>query len=163
MEDFALNDFYSYRLYEQGAGQSRRIVELITRAKGERMVRSKTAVEGLDWDGETLCFVRIGTSSVNAVPTFGLGVNWVPADAEPEIERSSTAFSKPEVMALAGTRFRHGRSLTARMTEEQRKNRKDRRGKQLGPEDIVERATNKAKAWSQIPVLLDRVREVAGL
>lgn len=149
-------DFLSYRLYEQGAGLGRRIVRLVTRSQGERMVRSKTAQAGLDWDGETLCFQLIDASAVSAVPTF------VPMQAL-EIERSSTAFSQPEVMAIAGNQFRHGRSLTSRMTEEQRKNRKDRRGKQLPPEDLAERAANKLQAWGQLPALLDRVREVATL
>jgi len=156
-------DFTSYRLYERGAGQSRRIVALISLAKGECMVRSKTAQAGLDWDGETPCFERIGTSMASAVPTFVLGQGLASVDSDLPFEPSSTAFSEPEVQAIAGSRFRHGRSLTVRMTEEQRQNRKDRRGKKLPPEDLTERATNKIKAWQQIPALMDRFHEVAAI
>jgi hypothetical protein len=156
-------DYKSYRLYEQGAGQSRRIVGLITRAAGERMVRSKTAHAGLDVDGKTLCFERIETSSENAVPTFIAANKPAPIDVEISVEVSSTAFSKAEVQAIAGSNFRHGRSRTARMTDEQRKQRKNKYGRPLAPEDLTERALNKVNAWSQIPVLLDRVREVAAV
>jgi hypothetical protein len=156
-------DYKSYRLYEQGVGQSRRIVGLVTRANGERMVRSKTAQAGLDVDGETLCFERIEASAVNAVPTFIVANKPTTIDVAIPMEVSSTAFSKAEVQAIAGSNFRHGRSRTARMTEEQRKQRKDKSGRPLAPEDLTERALNKRNAWSQIPVLLDRVREVAAL
>ena len=165
-------DFTSYRLYELGATGSRRISELITRAKGERMVRSKTAAAGLDLDGKTLCFMRIDASNANAVPAI-VRANKPVSTEELPIEVSSTAFSIPEMDAVAGTRFKHGRSRTASMSEYQREARVKRiydesvarngYGVKAKPEDMVERATNKAKAWQQIPVLMDRMREVASL
>jgi len=169
-------DFKLYRLYEQGAGPGRRVVKLVTRSQGERMVRSKTAQQGLDWDGVTLCFQLIDTRASGAVPTYqeknkgsfsNLSIDEMPA------EISSAAFSQPEMMAIAGTKFRHGRSRTARMSEQQRRARVQRiyddgvlrngstiRGIKVKPEDLVERATNKFRAWQQIPVLMDRFREV---
>jgi hypothetical protein len=36
-------------------------------------------------------------------------------------------------------------------------------GLKVGPEDLVERATNKYNAWATLPVLMDRFREVASL
>jgi hypothetical protein len=154
-------DFTSYRLYERGAGPRGRIVGLISRAKGERMVRSKTAQAGLDWDGETLCFERIGTGAASAVPTF-VPARPVLEPSELPIERSSTGFTQPEMNAIAGTNFRYGRSRTSGMTEEQRQSRLDRRGKRLPEEDLVETATNKLRAWQQLgPALQQLVREAA--
>jgi hypothetical protein len=164
-------DFKSYRLYEQGAGL-RRVVKLITRTEGERMVRSETAQEGLDWDGVTLCFQLIGASAASAVPTFvprsKMGITG--------LETPNTAFSQPEVLAIAGTKFKHGRSRTKRMSDAQREDRARRiyddgivrngarvYGLKVGPEDLVERATNKYNAWATLPVLMDRFREVASL
>jgi hypothetical protein len=157
-------DFKSYRLYEQGAGQQLRVVELITRAAGERMVRRKTALAGVDVDGETLCFQLVEARSSSAVPAF------VPQSALglAGLETPNTAFSQPEMLAIAGTNFKHGRSRTARMNDAQREERARRiydetfgRVK-VGPEDLVESATNKFKAWAQLPVLQDRFRVVDG-
>jgi hypothetical protein len=164
----------SYRLYEPGAGLgARRIVGLISRASGERMVRGKTAQAGLDWDGETLCFERIDASAARAVPTF------VPAGARrgddegPVLERSSTAFSQPELMAIAGGNFKGGKSRTERMSEAQRVARQERiydeslrttgRIVKAKPEDLVERANNKQRAWERMGPALQEllVGEVA--
>lgn len=154
-------DTTSYRLYEITPNGSRRIAELISRAKAERLVRSKSATEAVDWDGKTTCYFRMVQPKGSKAFRLGMAPVFVPV-AEAESERSNTAFSKPEVSALAGTNFRHGRSLTARMTEEQRQNRKNRHGKRLPTEDVVERATNKKKAWELMgPALQELVREVA--
>lgn len=153
-------DFRSYRLYEPGLNGGSRIVGLISRVKGERMVRKETAETGVDEDGETLCFrlkdiQRLGKRDslvfANAKP-----VTQFPADAEP----SSTVFSQGELMALAGRTFKHGRSRTARMSDEQRAQRKDKYGRQLALEDLVERATNKFTVWAELgPALKELVHE----
>lgn len=169
-------DYRSYRLYEQGAGPTKRFVKLITRVEGERMVRSKTALEGLDWDGVTPCFRLIDASAAGAVPTMKKSAKPFSNDDHVPAEVSSAAFSQPEMMAIAGTKFKHGRSRTARLNEEQREARVQRiydegllrngatvRGIKVKPEDTVERATNKYRAWATIPALMDRVRVVASL
>lgn len=158
-------DFSSYRLYEQGAGSSRRrIVELITRAKGERMVRSATARAGLDWDGKTLCFERIDTSAASVVPAFVVANMPAPMEQDLSADISNPAFAKAEVQAIAGRWFKHGRSRTARMTDEQRANRKGRYGMPLPPVDLVERAVNKYEGYKLLgPALQELVREVACL
>jgi hypothetical protein len=167
-------DFQSYRLYELGATGSRRISELITRAKGERMVRSKTAEAGLDLDGKTLCFMRLDASSANAVPTIVPPKKLARSAEELPAEISSAAFSIPEMSAVAGTKFRHGRSRTARMSEQQRQSRVERifedsiarngYGIRAKPEDMVERATNKYLGFQTLgPAFQDLIREVASL
>jgi hypothetical protein len=143
-------DFKSYRLYEQGAVSSRRVVALISRAKGERMVRSMTAQAGLDRDGETLCFHLLEASSACAVPTFVPKNTNVTLTDEAIAEVSSAAFARAEVQAIAGRWFKHGSSRTARMNEEQRKNRRNQYGIPLPPVDLVERATQKYEHWQEI-------------
>lgn len=155
-------DYTSYRLYDISLDGSRRIAELISGAKAGRMVRAGTVTEAIDWDGKTPCFLRMDkASAVMARPVFAPKTI---ALEDAEAERSNTAFSKPEVMALAGRHFRHGRSRTARMAEHQREQRRDMRGRRLPAEDIVERATNKYDAWAQLgPALKELVREVPSL
>lgn len=161
-------DFKSYRLYEQGADSQWRIVRLVSRDEGERMVDSETAQAGLDWDGVTLCFQLNEASRVSVVPASSrTKISGV------EIDPSNSAFSQPEIMAIAGTKFKHGRSRTASMNEPQREARAKRIYEasllkpsypvKVGPEDMVERATNKMDAWARMPVLMDRFREVATL
>jgi hypothetical protein len=148
-------DYKSYRLYEKRAGQELRLVELVTRAKGERMIMAKTAEAGFDVDGVTLCFQLTRTAATTTTSQSAMGMTG--------LETTNAAFTLPEMDAIAGVNFKHGRSRTARMSEQQRKERKDKYGIPLPPEDRVEKATNKYKAWAQIPVLMDRVRVVASL
>lgn len=146
----------SHRVYEEHSSGSFRILELVSLESARRMVKTKAVNEALEQDGVTPCFVRV---KIAGRPKLPLGVRFVNPQ-EPALERSSTAFTLPEMNALAGTKFKHGSSLTAKMTEEQRKARKDRRGRQLPPEDLVERATKKKQAWEQLgPALQDLVRE----
>jgi hypothetical protein len=165
-------DFGSYRLYEQGAGPEPRIVRLVTRDEGECMVHSETALAGVDRDGRTLCFLLQEASAASAVPTYRetkKSSKLTGMDLEP----SNAVFTRPEMMAIAGSNFKHGRSRTASMNELQREARAKRIYEasllktscpvKVGPEDMVERATNKMKAWAQIPVLQDRMRTVASL
>lgn len=170
---FEMIDYKSYRLYEQGDGPTRRFVKLVTRVEGERMVRGNMAQAGLDHDGETLCF-RLTEASVAATVRKAIPAGYQDNDMPAEI--SSAAFSQPEMMAIAGTKFKHGRSRTARMSEEQRQARVKRiyddglvrngatvRGVKVKPEDMVERATNKFRGFALYPMLMDRVRVVAAI
>lgn len=164
-------DFNSYRLYEPGAGPTKRFVKLVTRGEGERMVRSKTAQEGLDWDGVTPCFRLIGSGAAGAVPTTPQSAMGLAG-----LETPATAFSMAEMNAIAGTKFKHGRSRTARMSEAQRQARVQQiyddgivrngatiRGIKANAEDMVERATNKFRGFQQMSALMDRVRVVASI
>jgi hypothetical protein len=143
----------SYRVYERD-----RVVELVSRERGLSLMKAGSVEEICDEHGQTLCFLRVAKRKPAAAP---LGMRGVMV-GEAEVERSSTAFTRPEVQALAGRHFRHGRSLTARMTDEQRANRVSRRtGRRLPPVDLVERAVNKFDAWAKIgPALQELVREV---
>lgn len=160
-------DTGTYRLYEPGQVGGPRIVGLVSRVVGERMVRNQTAETGVDCDGATLCYMKKERNPpVAAKPR---PVTMTPSDSDP----SNVAFSQPEMMAIAGTNFKHGRSRTKSMSEYQREKRQQRILEEsierngyaikVGPEDIVERATNKLAAWAQIKVLQDRVRVVATL
>ena len=151
----------SLRVYEAHFNGKPRIRELVSVRKATRMVKAGDATVSTELDGETVCLVLIGPEV--GAPLRPLGMRVVnPKDMD--LERSSTAFTLPEVNALAGTNFRHGRSLTARMTEEQRQARKDKRGNQLPSEDLIERATNKKIAWGRLgPALQELVRLVPSL
>lgn len=152
-------DYTSYRLYDISLDGSRQIAELISRAKADRMIRANSITEAVDWDGKATCFLRMEKPKVVRLYPVYAPVTISLEDAE--AERSNAAFSKPEVMALAGRTFRHGRSRTARMTEYQREQRRDKCGKRLRPEDVVERATNKQDAWAKLgPALKELIREV---
>jgi hypothetical protein len=148
----------SYRVYEEHVSGSFRIIELASLRRARRLVKTGDVREAAEQDGETPCFVMVKV--VGGTPQAALGMRVVnPKDME--IDRSSTAFTIPEMNALAGTKFRHGRSLTARMSEENRAKRKDRRGRQLPVEDLVEKATNKKTEWGLSgPALQELVREV---
>jgi hypothetical protein len=155
-------DFSSYRLYEPGFRGGPRIVGLISREKGERMVRNQTAETGVDWDGKTLCFFSKAAKQVKPL------VSTRPSQQiDVSAEASNTAFSRAEVDAIAGTKFRYGGSRTIEMTEEARSNRTHPvTHRVLPPEDLIERATNKFNAWQQLgPALqeLVRVGDVAAL
>lgn len=148
-------DTKSYRLYEVfGPDLVEHRVSLISRRHADRLVARGQAEEGLDVDGKTPCFmwlkpIQRASSSRQADQQ---------ESAEVSSEASSTAFSFEEVQAIAGSKFRHGRSRTARMTEEQRLRRTNRKtGKALPAEDIVERAANKLKEWNKVGNLIAEV------
>jgi hypothetical protein len=60
---------------------------------------------------------------------------------------SSCAISENEMDLVAGTKFSKGRSRTQGLPEAKKMARKDQNGKALAPEDAVERAVAKVKAW----------------
>lgn len=149
-------DSSSYRLYEFARSGSPRIVQLITRSKGERMVRKQLADVIADEGGKLLCFqLKASTAPVRALVMDVSRTSYVKVDSEP----SNMAFSQAEMNAIAGTKFKHGRSRTARLSDEQREERAKRiyeatlmetgRGVKVGPEDIVERATKKLEVWAE--------------
>lgn len=145
-----------FRLYEGD-----RVSGLITWAEGRRMLAAEPATAECDVepDGKTLCFRRIlPEQPVRFLRAAGV------VEFESSVDPSSCAFSVSEVMAIAGSNFRHGRSRTARMTDEQRANRKGRFDKPLPPEDLVERAKNKQEEWARLgPSFSDLVRVSASL
>lgn len=149
-------DTKSYRLYEIfGPDLVDHRVSLISRRHADRLVDRGKAAKGLDVDGKTTCFMWL--KPIERVPSSRPAGQQEPAEVSSEA--SSTAFSFEEVQAIAGSKFRHGRSLTARMTEEQRLRRSNRKtGKALPAEDIVERATNKLKQWNKVGNLLAELK-----
>lgn len=147
----------SYRVYEEHLSGSFRIVELASLRRARHLVRSSEVREAVELDGETPCFVRVKVAGGSSRVLGRCAVS----SREPVVERSSTAFTLPEVDALAGVNFRHGRSRTANLTDEQRLARVDKRGRQLPIEDVVERAANKKLEWGKMgPGLQELVREV---
>lgn len=150
-------DLGSYRLYGFSASLRASIVKLVSRRTGERMVRRGLAEEGLDLDGITPCFRKLRAEKPS-------NHRRRPVEPASDSDESSAAFSQSEVMAIAGTEFRHGRSRTMRLTDEQRDLRVNpRTGRKLPPEDIVERATNKYAQWAKIGNLLAEVKTVESL
>lgn len=145
----------SFRLYEVADRGADRIKALITRREGNAMVGRSAAIEGLDRDGKTPCFFCLPGPKVRmkSVP--------LPRSLQPYFETATANnFTKPEVVALAGRHMKDSRSRTAKMTEEQRRARCDRRGNKLPAEDVMERATNKETAWAAMgPALSDLVVE----
>lgn len=147
-------DMGSYRLYGFSTTLQSSIVGLISRKTGERMVRRGLVEEGVDLDGATPCFRKLQPErgAKKSVPVVEFAI---------DSDESSAAFSQAEVMAIAGTGFRNGRSRTARMTDEQRAARVNlRTGRKLPAEDIVEKATNKFTQWNKIGNLLSEVMTV---
>jgi hypothetical protein len=116
------------------------------------MVRAGLAEELLEWDGKTTCYRQIPKSERERVV---VSPRVAESDKAPVDTGSAAALTQKEVMAVAGTNFKHGRSRTACMTEEQRLRRiNGRNGDRLPPEDLVERATAKLQAWAQIGPML---------
>ena len=156
-------DASSYRLYQFSETARASIAKLITRRAGERMVRQGLAEEGVDLDGKTTCFrlLRCSKQASKPAPAREIVI---------DSDESDRGFSRDEVMAIAGRHFRHGRSRTARMSDEQRAARAKRIydesvmrngfGVKVGPEDIIERATNKFNVWNEIGSLLAEVKTV---
>jgi hypothetical protein len=137
--------FESYRVYEFNRNGSRRIVELATLRRGQRLVRRGVAEEALDWDGKTLCY-RLKDDMPNLARALGAD-GYRPGYDGP----SNAALTLAEVDAVAGTNFKYGRSRTAGMSEEKRLNRvHPKTHKVLPAEDIVERATAKLQAWARV-------------
>jgi hypothetical protein len=154
-------DNKSYRLYEIfGPDLVEHRVSLISRSYADRLVACGQAEEALDVDGKTPCFIWL--KPVERVASSRRADSAESGQSGSDV--SCAAFSFAEVQAIAGSKFRHGRSRTARMTDEQRARRINRRtGRMLPSEDIVERATNKLKQWNTIGNLLAEVKTVQSL
>lgn len=137
-----MRDTSIHRLYEAAPNGSKRIVRLITQTVGERMVRAGRAERGLDWDGETACYMRQRCARNRNTA----------AAISPEMQESTSALTLAEVDAIAGTNFKHGKSRTAHLTESQKLSRGEHpmTHRVLPPEDLVELATAKLKAWARI-------------
>jgi hypothetical protein len=154
-------DANSYRVYEFSDTSTRSIVKLVSRSMGDRMVRKGSAELMLEWDGKTPCYRLIPSAKAARKQMWRPRVEAVnPIDLVPSLE-SSTAFSQAELLAIAGTKFKHGRSRTARMTEHQKAERVKRfaadHGIRVAMEDQVERATDKKREWEQMGSLLQDV------
>ena len=130
----------AFGLYSDNRNEIPKIIRRISGEKGEELVRTGRAT-------------RIENDEGTAVLAYQMTVRCVPAARQLEravVLRSSppscTAFSRAEIDALAGTKFRDGRSRTTGLSDIERA-RRVLNGQR--DEDLVEAAQNKFAQYPQ--------------
>ncbi len=132
-----------FDLCSSGVGRPVRVIRRISEEEGNQMVRGFRAVRIPDV-GPLKGFQLCSHPGAAAHIRKALFANRLPEAAR---ATSSAAFSKAEVDAIAGTKFKEGKSKTAGLTDEERAARilKGWRG-----EDLVETSEAKLKIYSRV-------------
>jgi len=121
-------------LFSADISQGWRIVRRVSLDKGKRSVIEGRWREVTDDLGNHLGYQIISTNSV---------------DSEMPTRQTPATISASEMTLYAGQAFSRGRSRTAGMTEDQRLSRaKLPNGRQLPPEDTIERLVGKVNAYT---------------
>lgn len=144
-----LTSTHNLRLYGYSDMGSQPILALLTHKAGNLLVKRGKAVEGVDKDGVTPCFMMLK-------PEMAKGARRAAVLMDVE-EDATIAFSEKEVMAIAGRVFCCGASRTARMNDRQRQKRIERG---LRAEDLVERASRKLDDWLNVGGIRDVLRTI---